>query len=221
MTSLPAVPLTSLWLFLLLGGAFGLLGPLFNLLIERSLDGVQKLPNPYLPALVVGGAIGLFAWIDPILVGGGYELIAEALDGKIVVAGLLVVFVARYVGTVLCYATGSPGGIFAPMLALGTVLGLWFGDVAAAVVPDLVPHPAVFTVAGMGALFAAVVRAPLTGVALALGLTANHELLLAVLTTCVAASTVSHLVGGQPIYTLLLERTLRREAGSATKPAGD
>lgn len=211
----PAPPLASLWLFLLLGAAFGLLGPLFNLLVGRGLDAVERLPN-YLPALAVGGAVGWLAWIDPVFVGGGYQLIGEALAGRIAVGVLLLVFFARYAGTVLCYLTGSPGGIFAPMLALGTVFGLWFGDAASSWLPGLVPHPAVFTVAGMGALFAAVVHAPLTGVALALGLTANHELLLAVLTTCVAASVVAHLLGGRSIYTQLLERTLR----DSQPPAG-
>ena len=108
---------------------FGLLGPLFNFFVARALDGVERLRSPYLPALVVGGAIGWLAWVDPVFIGGGYRLIADALAGKIAVGLLLIVFVARYAGTVLCYAAGAPGGIFAPMLALGTVLGLWFGDV--------------------------------------------------------------------------------------------
>lgn len=215
----PAPPLASLWLFVLLGVVFGLLGPLFNLLVRRALDGVERLPSPYLPALVVGGAVGWLAWIDPVFVGGGYRMIADALAGKVAVGLLLLVFFARYLGTVACYVTGSPGGIFAPMLAIGTLLGLWFGDVASALLPGLVPHPAVFTVAGMAALFAAVVHAPLTGVALALGLTGNHELLLAVLTTCAAASVVAHLVGGRSIYTELLERSVRdRHAPAVAKP---
>jgi len=219
MTTEPAPPLASLWLFVLLGVAFGLLGPLFNFFVARALDGVGRLSSPYLPALVVGGAIGWLAWVDPVFIGGGYRLIADALAGKIAVGLLLIIFIARYAGTVLCYAAGAPGGIFAPMLALGTVLGLWFGDVAGSLLPGLVPHPEVFTVAGMGGLFAAVVRAPLTGVALALGLTANHELLLAVLTTCLAASVVAHLVGGRPIYSMLLERSMLARSGS--QPASE
>lgn len=217
----PSVPLAALWLFLLLGVVFGLVGPLFNLLVGRALDATDRLPSPYLPALFIGGAIGWLAWVDPAFVGGGYRLIAEALAGKIAIGALLLLFVARYAGTVLCYAVGAPGGIFAPMLALGTVLGLWFGEVAATLLPGIVSHPDAFTVAGMGALFAAVVRAPLTGVALALSLTANPGLILAVLTSCVAASVVAQLIGGRPIYTMLLERSQRdRPAAVAPPPAG-
>jgi CIC family chloride channel protein len=136
-------------------------------------------------------------------------VIGQALRGELAIGMLLLVFAARTGGTALCYGAGAPGGIFAPMLALGTLLGLWFGDLAADRLPALVPQPDVFTVAGMGALFAAVVRAPLTGIALALGLTGDYQLLLPVLTTCLAATVVSHQLGGEPIYALLLERTLR------------
>jgi len=217
MSAEPAPPLSSLWLFVLLGVVFGGLGPLFNLLVGRALDAAERLP-PFVPALVIGGAIGWLAWVDPAFVGGGYRLIADALAGKIAVGLLLIVFLARYAGTVLCYAAGAPGGIFAPMLALGTVFGLWFGDVAAGILPALVPHPDAFTVAGMGALFAAVVRAPLTGVALAISLTARPGLLLAVLTACGVASAMAHLIGGRPIYTMLLERSLR-DRRAAGEPA--
>jgi len=201
--------LAALWLFVLLGALFGLLGPLFNALVLRTLDLVARAPNPLVPALAVGALVGALEWRAPIFVGGGYEVIGQALRGELAVGMLLAVFAARTAGTALCYGAGAPGGIFAPMLALGTLLGLWFGDLAAQWLPGLVPQPDVFTVAGMGALFAAVVRAPLTGIALALGLTANYQLLLPVLATCLSATVVSYQLGGAPIYSLLLERTLR------------
>jgi CIC family chloride channel protein len=60
---------------------------------------------------------------------------------------------------------------------------------------------------------AAVVRAPLTGIALALSITANHALMLPVLATCLSAAVVSSTVGGPPIYAMLLQRTLRAQQG--------
>jgi len=209
MSSSPAPPLGSLWLFLLFGALFGVLGPLFNSLVTRVLDLAARAPSPLLPGLAIGAAVGLLDWVDPVYTGGGYDVIAGALRGEFAIGMLLVVFAARYAGSALCYGAGSPGGIFAPMLALGTLLGLWFGDLAAHWLPGVVPDPDVFTVAGMGALFAAVVRAPLTGIMLAVGLTSNYELLLPVLATCLSASVVSYQIGGQPIYALLLERVLR------------
>ena len=105
------------------------------------------------------------------------------------------------------------------MLALGTLLGVWFGTVATELLPFDIPEPDVFAVVGMGALFAAVVRAPLTGIALAAGLTANYQLLWPLLATATSASIVAHQLGGQPIYTRLLERTLQRERKAAEDEA--
>ena len=215
----PEPGLASLWLFVLLGALFGLLGPLFNALVLRTLDLLARAPHPLLPALAIGGLVGALEWLAPVFVGGGYEVIGQALRGELAVGMLLLVFAARTAGTALCYGAGAPGGIFAPMLALGTLLGLWFGDLAASWQPGLVPHPDVFTVAGMGALFAAVVRAPLTGIALALGLTADYQLLLPVLATCLSATVVSYQLGGAPIYSLLLERTLRIARAQAQRGA--
>jgi len=213
----PDPRLASLWLFAVLGALFGLLGPLFNALVLSVLDLFARVPRPLAAAAAVGALVGALDWGAPVFVGGGYEVIGQALRGELAVGMLLVVFAARTGGTALCYGAGAPGGIFAPMLALGTLLGLWFGDLAAVWQPGLVPQPDVFTVAGMGALFAAVVRAPLTGIALALGLTGDYQLLLPVLATCLSATVVSYALGGAPIYSLLLERTLRAGGAQARR----
>ena len=60
----------------------------------------------------------------------------------------------------------NPGGIFAPLLVLGSLLGLAIGQIAHNVSPEVVPIPAVFAVVGMAAYFTAIVRAPLTGIML-------------------------------------------------------
>jgi CIC family chloride channel protein len=108
-----------------------------------------------------------------------------------------------------CYGTGIPGGIFAPMLALGTTFGMWFGNYAHLFFPSLVGHPGIFAVAGMSALFTATVGAPLTGIILVAEMTLNYELLLPLILTCFSATIVSYLLGGTPIYESLLIRTLR------------
>ena len=131
---------------------------------------------------------------------------------------LLALFAARFAITIASYSTGAPGGIFSPMLALGTCFGLCFGHFAHELLPALIPHPEVFAVAAMGALFAATVRAPITGIVLAVELTGSYEQLLPLILTCVPATLVAHGLGGTPIYTALLERTLAREARTAPEP---
>jgi CIC family chloride channel protein len=116
--------------------------------------------------------------------------------------------------TVICFSTGVPGGIFAPMVALGTILGLWFSGL----VPDSLPGATVdagaFMIAGAGALFAATVRAPVTGIVLAAELTGNFGLVLPIAVACITATLVAHTLGGRPIYTSLLEQELERDSQS-------
>jgi CIC family chloride channel protein len=108
----------------------------------------------------------------------------------------------------ISYGSGAPGGIFAPMLALGTLFGMWYGNIAHSFVPDLIVRPELFAVAGMAALFCATVRAPLTGIALTIEMTGNYDMILPLILTCLTATLVAEGLGGKPVYTLLLKRAL-------------
>ena len=210
MSDFPSPPLSSLWLFLIFGALFGLFGFVFNRLLVATLNFFAGLRgwSYVLTGLYVGAFIGFLGWLFPDTIGGGYEVISQALGSKIPIATLLILFIARYGTTVLSYGSGAPGGIFAPMMALGTLFGMWFGHVAHVWFPGLVAHPGIFAVAGMGALFSATVGAPLTGIALAIEMTGNYQEILPLILTCMVATIVAHGLGGRPIYTVLLQRTL-------------
>lgn len=68
-----------------------------------------------------------------------------------------------------------------------------------------------FAIAGMGALFAATVRAPLTGIVLVLEMTDNYQLILPMIITCLGATLLAQFLGGKPLYSCILERTLKRQ----------
>ena len=94
------------------------------------------------------------------------------------------------------------------MLTLSVILGMFFGIIMQHYFPDLISHPSIFAVAGMAGIFASTVRAPLTGLVLAVEMTSNFELILPLIITTVTASVFTALLGNKPIYTTLLERTL-------------
>lgn len=210
MHMLSTPPLPSLLLFLVFGCVFGLFGFVFNNLLVKTLNFFSSLTGwPFtLTGLIVGGVIGALVWYFPDAIGGGYVVIPKALSGSIPVMMLLLLFVIRFGTTMVSYGSGSIGGIFAPMLALGTLFGMWFGHFAHFLLPDLVVQPEVFAVAGMAALFCATVRAPLTGIALTIEMTGNYLMILPLILTCFTATIVAQGLGGQPIYTVLLKRTL-------------
>jgi chloride channel protein, CIC family len=210
MRTLLTPSLTSLWLFLIFGFLFGIFGVIFNFLLVRTLDFFNNLKGSMFTytGLYVGAFIGLLVWLYPDLVGGGYTVIPRALSGSIPVTMLLLLFFARFGTTMVSYGSGAPGGIFAPMLALGTLFGMWYGNIAHSYVPDLVVRPELFAVAGMAALFCATVRAPLTGIALTIEMTGNYYMILPLILTCLTATLVAEGFGGKPVYTVLLKRTL-------------
>ena len=210
--SFRAPPLASLWLFPIFGAVFGLLGLAFARLLVWTLDRFASLTGwaDRAAGPIVGGTIGFLAWLYPVAVGGGDDLIPSVLAIPMAASSLLFLFAARFGTGAVSYGCGAPGGIFAPMLALGALFGMAYGHSVHALFPQLIGDPGVFAVAGMGALFTATVRAPITGVALAIEITANYEQILPLLLTCAAATIVAERLGGQPIYSVLLKRTLER-----------
>lgn len=202
--------INSLWLFVLLVLVFSLLGFAFNklLILALNLFDLVTFAQRILIGVGAGILIALVGIYLPGIIGGGYRTISDALNASFTLKVLLLIFVARFFLTIFSYGTGVPGGIFAPMLALGVVLGMMYGGVMQYFFPDLVANPEVFAVAGMAGIFASTVRAPLTGIALAIEMTSNYELILPLLITTAVASVITAQLGNQPIYTTLLKRTL-------------
>ncbi len=206
----PAPRLSSLWLFIVLGAVFGFFGFLFNKLLVMSLDFFSGMRgwSYSLMGLYVGAIIGFLGWLSPNIIGGGNDLITRLAESSFPLTTIFILFVARFGTTIFSYGSGAPGGIFAPMLALGTLFGLWFGYIVDGWFPSLIIHPGIFAVAGMGALFSATVRAPLTGIVLAIEVTSNYSQILPLILTCISATVVAQGLGGKPVYAVLLDRTL-------------
>lgn len=209
-------PVNTLWLYLLLGMLFGVVGVLFNTLIFRTQDMFQRLHGGNMcKVLIIGGVLGgicgVLGVIEPEAAGGGFNLIPIAAAGNYTVGMLLFIFITRVVTTLLCFGSGAPGGIFAPMLALGTLLGTAYGMASASLFPAYHLQAGTFAIAGMGALFAASVRAPLTGIVLVLEMTDNYQLILPMIITCLGATLLAQFLGGKPLYSSLLARTLAKQ----------
>ncbi|WP_145522606.1 H(+)/Cl(-) exchange transporter ClcA [Yersinia rohdei] len=217
-------PLNTLWLYLLLGIIFGAIGVIFNALIFRTQDIFMRIHGGDWRKLVLiggllGGMCGLLALIHGEAVGGGFSLIPIAAAGNYSIGMLLFIFIARVITTLLCFGSGAPGGIFAPMLALGTILGTAFGLSCAHFFPEYSIDAGTFAIAGMGALFAASVRAPLTGIVLVLEMTDNYQLILPMIVTCLGATLIAQFMGGQPLYAAILARTLEKQEHATAEAA--
>jgi CIC family chloride channel protein len=130
-----------------------------------------------------------------------------ALSGRIALSLLPLFIVARFSLTMVSYGSGAAGGIFAPLLVIGALSGLWFGaGVHSLFHSSQSLSPEVFAVLGMGAMFTAIVRAPLTGIVLMIELTGVYDFMLPLLVSCMLAYGVAEWLGNTPIYEALRER---------------
>jgi len=212
MTVFPLPVLSGIWLFIVLGAFFSLIGFSFNKLLIVSLDFFHETSKKsmLLTGVSVGLVIATVGIFFPEMIGGGYGTISQVLGQSFTLQFLIILFISRMILTIFSYGTGVSGGIFAPMLALGVVFGMLFGIVMQYFFPHLVLHPGVYAVAGMAGIFASTVRAPLTGLVLAVEMTSNYELILPLIVTSVTASVITAQLGNEPIYTTLLKRTMSK-----------
>ncbi len=200
----------SLWVFILFGMAVGFLGLTLNRSLILILNQVDNLSLTYqfLYTLSIAAIIGCLAYIHPQCVGSGYAIINQALTALPAMHIILSLAFIRFITTLVSYSTNVPGGIFAPMMAIGTLFGLAGYQCVHWLFADLTLEPGIFALAGMSGLFAASVGAPITGVILVIEMTKNYSLILPLMLTCMVSCIVMQAAKNKPIYTQLLERNL-------------
>ena len=221
--AIDAIPeLSLLPLASVVGLAAAGLGVAFNRGLLASLDLFDRLRAraALAPATVAGLLVGVVLWFAPDLVGTGRGVMEHMLTGEMGLLALVAIFALRFVLTLVSYGCGAPGGIFAPMLILGAALGLAIADGAGALVALSSNDLRAVAVVGMAAYFAAVVRAPLTGVVLMVEMTGQYALVLPLALASAIAYGVAELLRDPPIYQALLERELRatRDPERLTQP---
>jgi chloride channel protein, CIC family len=154
----------------------------------------------------------------PNLVGSGDQITQHMLGRTEPVFLFGLGFALRFGLGAVSYAARTPGGLFAPMLVLGSQSGLLFGTICHHWFPIAAASPTEFAIVGMAALFAAVVQAPLTGIILAIELTGSFTLFLPMLGACFAAMVVPALLRNPSIYeSLRLPRPSEQESKGAER----
>ena len=157
---------------------------------------------------MIGAVIGLAMFVYPLAVSGGDPLTQLVLGGHHIVLTVVIGYlVVRFIAGPLSYSAGVPGGLFAPLLAIGALWGLLFVGVFGFVWPGNVESLAVpMALVGMGAFFGATVRAPVTGMVLVIEMTATTSVAVPMMAATAAAVLAAYLVGSPPIYDSLRER---------------
>ena len=191
------------------GIVIGLLGRLFNIALAYSLNtysrlGLSGMKKPLVP-LALAGILG---FVLPEILGGGNLLVDSLVVTDYTIGFLCLLFVGKFLFTMICFGSGVPGGIFLPMLVLGAAGGAVLAKllVLAGLLPAM--YYADIIVFGMAAYFSSVVKSPVTGSILILEMTGSFQHMLALLVVSLTAYVISDLTGGRPVYDELLDRAL-------------
>jgi len=168
-----------------------------------------------LATLTILGGAGAVDGI-PGIMGVGYGAITKALLLAVPLWVPVVWLFTKPLATALTLGSGGSGGVFAPSLVIGSMLGVVFGQVVHLVAPGLTTSPGGYALVGMGALFAAAAHAPITAVLVIFEITGDYRIILPLMTACVVATVVARRLRSDSIYTLKLTQqgvhiTLRQD----------
>lgn len=205
-----SIPIKYYGLFIVLGIFLGFMGVFYNICLDKTQDLYKKIhfiDDKYKPIIpfIMAGILGL---TFPIVLCGGHSVIM-ALDIQATMSFLVLVFLIKFIFSMVSFGSGAPGGIFFPLLVLGSTLGAIFAEV---VIPLFGMDEVLFynfVIIAMAGYFAAIVRAPLTGIVLLVEMTGSLSQLLPLIVTSAVAYIVAEEMRNLPIYETLLEKLLR------------
>lgn len=191
--------------YAVLGIAGGFVSVAFVKLLLKIREYCMTMPRVtewWQPAM--GGlAVGLMGWFVPDVLGVGYSHVSEALNGQMTLEVMAILVLLKVVATAACYGTGNAGGIFGPALFMGAMLGGTVGTVAHQLLPDFTGGVGAYALVGMGALFAGIVRVPLTSVIMIFEMTRDYSIIVPLMIANLISFYISYRLQEEPIYEAL------------------
>jgi CIC family chloride channel protein len=194
-----------LGIYAVLGVAGGFLSVAFTKLLLAMRKRFLLLPrNTRWWHPVVGGVmVGVMGWFVPQVLGVGYSYVGNALNGTMALKLMVLLVVLKLFAITTSYASGNAGGIFGPALFLGAMLGGAIGTVAHRLLPAYTAAPGAYALVGMGALFAGIVRAPMTSVLMIFEMTRDYAVIVPLMIANLASLFISKRYQKEPIYEAL------------------
>ena len=195
---------------LLAYAALGVIGGIAAVLFAKGIGyfrpRLQKLPRwtQYLQPALAGLLIGLIGFFGaPQVMGAGYQYIDQAMHGQFTWQFLAILAGLKIIATMLSFITGTPGGMFAPTLFIGAMLGGAVGGAERHLFTHLTGSTGTYALVGMGVLFAGFLRAPMTSVFMILEVSGNYSIIVPVIVANTFAYVISRSLQPTPIFDML------------------
>lgn len=190
------------------------LATLFGILYIKTFYSIHNLfkkinIHPYLkPAIggLLAGVIGIFL---PGVLGMGYGYVQLVIDGKLALTAILLLIFGKILATSFTVSSGGSGGVFAPSIVIGSMVGAFVGYLFNQIFPDIVVQPEAFVLIGMSAFVAAVAKTPLAAILMVLEMCGSYTLLPALM----IAATLSYYLSGD--YSIYSEQVTNRAESPA------
>lgn len=209
---LSKMPIKYYWSLILLGVLVGLSSYIFNkgLLYTKHKYRDLKIKTEFkiMIPFICSGIIGM---VFPVLIGGGHSLIMSLGTVHMSILMMFVALIIKYLFTFISFGSGVPGGIFFPLLALGALIGGICGTICIKYLGIPANFLVNFAILAMAGHFAAIVKAPITGIILIFEMTGSFEQLLPLSVVVFIAMLVSDMLGVRPVYDDLLDDILEKE----------
>jgi CIC family chloride channel protein len=189
-------------IYAVLGVAGGLVSVAFTKLLLGMRERFLRFPvkTIWFQPVVGGLLVGLIGWFVPQVLGVGYGYVGEALNGTMALKVMALLIVLKLITVTTSYASGNAGGIFGPSLFIGAMLGGSVGTVAHRLLPAYTATPGAYALVGMGAVFAGVVRAPMTSVLMIFEMTQDYAVIVPLMIANLVSLFVSSRLQREPIY---------------------
>jgi len=192
-------------IYAVLGVAGGVVSAAFARLLLGMRARFLRFPSNtvWFQPLAGGLLVGVMGWFVPQVLGVGYGFVGDALNGNMAFRLMLVLLVLKLFAVTTSYASGNAGGIFGPSLFLGAMLGGAVGTVAHHLFPASTALPGAYALVGMGAVFAGVVRVPMTSVLIIFEMTQDYAVIVPLMIANLVSLFVASLLQHEPIYEAL------------------
>lgn len=197
---------TELLAYAVLGIAGGFASVAFAKAIGYLRPLLKSLPRwtQYFQSALAGLLVGLIAFLGaPQIMGAGYDSMDQAMHGQYAWKLLAILALLKIVATTFSFVSGTPGGMFAPTLFIGAMLGGAVGDIERIFFPQLTGSTGTYVLVGMGVLFAGFLRVPMTSVFMVLEVSGNYEIIVPVIVANTFSYLISRSLQSVPIFDLL------------------
>ncbi|WP_297439542.1 ClC family H(+)/Cl(-) exchange transporter [uncultured Clostridium sp.] len=212
---LKAMPIEYYPYIIVLGIIVGLAGVFYNKVLVKTMGLYKKINIPVKYRMIIPFVITIFFGLFiPKVLGGGAHLINDVLVSGLVLKLAIILLVAKFIFSMISFCSGTPGGILFPLLTLGSLVGAIFGDVVIQYMGVNPIYATSFILFAMAAMFASIVRAPITGFMLVCEMSGSFTQFGSIALVCGVSYLTAEMLRCEPVYESLFKLRVSSQTGT-------